>query len=229
MRNLGGSVSHTKPGQNIAQKIARSTKDELLSPADRNNEHEPESGKGRKKVTKHPGAFDKLKARVRAAMDDMPTAGELTKALREQEGGSATYNEGLDQAALIAKLRSGPSPSSPTKAGVPLSKALAKTIERGYRNLGKTMPIDAPAGTSSLEATYNSDSATMTGGDAVRRQSLAGAKKKRSPDQIRKAAAQALREGRITGAEAIHCEMAANAGKEPRDGLMGKIFTAEAA
>lgn len=84
----------------------------------------------------------------------------------------------------------------------------------------------------SLEAGYNSDSATMTGGDAMRTQSLD--KRVQSTivpiivkpigkEQLLKAGALALKAGKLTAAEAMNLEYCANMGRKPDDAIMAKL------
>ncbi|MEX3982811.1 hypothetical protein AB4Y45_27945 [Paraburkholderia sp. EG287A] len=214
MRNLGGSVEDNSPGQNVAIRIRNSTKDETLDHV----------AKGNTMGNNCKGAFDRLKAGLRAyerengSVQSATSAESLTKALREQEGFSGTMHGELDQRVLIAKLKAGPQ-TKPT--AVTLAKAIGKT-----RGLLKSMGFDGPTGTTSLEATYNSDSTTMTGGDAFRNQSLAGAKPKRrvySDNELLKAGEDALRCGKISSAEAYHLSSAVAMGKHPGEDVAAKL------
>jgi hypothetical protein len=205
-RNLriGGNL-HVKPDENVAVKIAATTTgDADLSPVQRKHKERREA-EGRNVK----GAFDKLKARVQAALANGGV--EMSKASK------------LTGASMVVKAVKVEHPA--------LAKTIATKIEEARASLGKAMAVggDAPVGATSLEAGYNSDSATMVGGDALRAQSL----DKRvqatvvpsTSDEITKAASAALTAGSITGAEANHIatHIALNGGKRCDADLLKKI------
>lgn len=159
----------------------------------------------------------------------------VTKALPVASGPREVvrFNDGLDQAAIIKTLKAGPTAAQTPTDGAML-KALAPAFDKAAKTLGVTNPLlksDAPVGSTSLEATYNSDSATLTGGDALRKQSLPKkifVKMEPAPltgDEITKAASAALTAGAITGAEAktIATHVALNGGKHCDPDLLKKI------
>jgi hypothetical protein len=134
-------------------------------------------------------------------------------------------NEGLDQAAMLAKLKAGPTASTKPAEGSML-KSLAPAFDKAAKGLGVVNPLlksDAPVGATSLEAGYNPDSATLTQGDALRMQSLQTAKRKPTNGELLKAASNALYAGKITAAEAMHLEYACNMGKDPDEAIVGKL------
>ncbi|CAE6714276.1 hypothetical protein [Paraburkholderia haematera] len=133
------------------------------------------------------------------------------------------FNDGLDQHAIMKTLKAGPTAAQTPTDGAML-KALAPAFDKAAKTLGVTNPLlksDAPVGSTSLEATYNSDSATLTGGDALRTQSLQ--KRKPTNGELLKAASNALNAGKITAAEAMHLEYACNMGKDPDEAIIGKL------
>jgi hypothetical protein len=116
---------------------------------------------------------------------------------------------------------------------VPMAKSIGSKIDAARESLNKAMAIggDAPTGATSLEAGYATDSDGMTGGEALRKQSLPKkvfVKMEPTPltsDQITKAASAALTAGAITGAEAntIATHVALNGGKHCSPELLAKI------
>jgi hypothetical protein len=193
--------------------------------------------------------FSKLKSRLKKVLDvSAANADDILAALRNLGGGTAMAksqpgNYGAHEFMRdLERVRS-------IKTDVPqVRKAIAKTHSTITKALGmkstsasmskvtnglkkaqgllKSMGFDAPTGTSSLDAGYGSDSATLTGGSALRRQSLdksrvfgtvvggdVSAAPKLTPDMIERAASAALAAGQITGAEAnqiaTYCAMGA--------------------
>lgn len=276
IRNLGGSVAHTNPGQNVAVKIRNNTRDETLEPARRtslNEEgtpkttaehidhlHRTEGNRG-----KNRGAFDKLRARVRDAIAN----GEMAKAVPYKPG-----DYSIERA--MSDLRRVPMPNTAGSL-----KTLRKSMAKVARSMGNATLAK------SLDAGYGSNSATLTGGSALRKQSLdkrlqstvvggdpeltgehilkaAGAalyagqidaqdaqaiqhhvnmtgkcpepllKKLRGEDvpsvpnlltkaQCRAAASKGLETGRISSAEAMHCDTALSLDRPVDDGIMAKL------
>lgn len=167
MRNLGGNVNVKSPGQNVAVNIRRSTRDETLERAPRTNTDEvderayhahgmalerkqAERAQGNRGTGKNAGAFHKLRATVRGAIAN----GEMAKALPHKLG-----DYSIEQA--YSDLRSVPLPSA-----ADAFKSLRKTMAKTARSLGNTTLAK------SLEAGYDSNSATLTRGSALRKQSL---------------------------------------------------------
>ncbi|MFM0647036.1 hypothetical protein PQR14_22150 [Paraburkholderia bryophila] len=211
MRNLGGAeAAHTKPGANVAVKIRNSTEDETLQRTDSNAEAayhrrkvEPDMpervdgmthSQGRKAQSSRgstPGAFDKLRAGLRDHVLKHGGAEHMAKA-------QPPYS--VEEA--FAELRSVPV-SNTAAAAKPVRKALAKVAT----GLGNTKLAK------SLQAGYGSDVSTLTGGSAIRKQSLSrrlasatvGEDPKPAPptaDEILKAASRALYAGAISGQDA---------------------------
>jgi hypothetical protein len=152
------------------------------------------------------GAFEKLRARVQDALENSVVK-PMIKAQRITGGYEVQT--------------------------MPLPKSIGSKIDAAREALNKAMAIggDAPTGATSLEAGYATDSDGMTGGDALRKQSLPKkvfVKMKPVPltgDQITKAASAALSVGAITGAEAntIATHVALNRGKHCSSELLAKI------
>ncbi|KLU21969.1 hypothetical protein EOS_33040 [Caballeronia mineralivorans PML1(12)] len=162
------------------------------------------------KTNSNKGAFEHLQAELARAATGEP----MEKSQRAGVPGTQATEAGeLDQVELIAQLKS-------TKvARVDMTKALAPAFDK------------ARALVKSLEAGYATDSDGMTGGDALRKQSLPRkvfVKMEPAPltgDQITKAASAALSAGAITGAEANHIatHVALNGGKHCDPDLLKKI------
>jgi len=97
-----------------------------------------------------------------------------------------------------------------------LSKAQALVIESSVnrgdvsedmfkaigRHLEKLLKSDAPTGSASLEASYDTNAVGKTGGAAIQKQSLQ--KGKRTSDEVQARASECLKAGKITGAQANH-------------------------
>jgi hypothetical protein len=81
-----------------------------------------------------------------------------------------------------------------------LAKALAPFVKS-----------DEPTGSSSLNASYDTDAVGKSGGAGIQRQSLAKGKRKPTSDEIQAKASECLKAGKITGSQAIqiatHCTM----------------------
>jgi hypothetical protein len=202
------------------------------------------------------GCFTKLHSRLKKVLDvSAANADDILAALRNLGSGSAMAksqpgNYGADDfmrdlerirsiktdvpqvRTTIAKTHSTLAKTHSTLAktlGVKAPSASMSKVTSGLKKaqgLLKSMGFDAPAGASSLDVSYNSDSATLTGGDALRVQSLdksrvfgtvvggdVSAAPKLTPDMIERAASAALAAGQITGAEAnqiaTYCAMGA--------------------
>ena len=151
-----------------------------------------------KRKRKHPGAFDKLKAQVDAA-----AAGAA----------APTVAKALPVARPVWRPSIAPVAASPTvtvTAGKPAAtfKSLNDKLGTLAKSLGVVLKSDAPTGSTSLEAGYSTNVDGMTGGDALRVQSLPKkvfVKMEPAPltaAQVEKAASAALSAGAITGAEA---------------------------
>lgn len=193
--------------------------------------------------------FSKLQSRLKTVLDvSTANADDILAALRNLGSGSAiaksqSGNYGAHEFMRdLERVRSiktdvpqvrktiAKTHSNLSKAlGVKASSASMPKVTSGLKKahgLLKSMGFDAPAGTSSLDAGYGSDSATLTGGSALRRQSLnksrvfgtvvggdVTAAPKLTPDMIERAASAALAAGQITGAEAnqiaTYCAMGA--------------------
>lgn len=198
MRNLGGSGNTHQQSHapaNPATAIRRSSPDESLQRHNPEAEAETAYERRRKKMSggnSNAGAFDKLRRQVR---EHVAEHGPLEKAI------PGDYSIGQ----AMSDLRSVPLPST-AGASKLLLKGMAKTARAlGNANLAK-----------SLEAGYGSDSATLTGGSALSKQSLSKrvasttvggdpkSAKKREPtgDEILKAASAALYAGQIDAKDA---------------------------
>jgi hypothetical protein len=184
------------------------------------------------------GCFTKLHSRLKKVLDvTAANADDILAALRNLGSGSAMAksqpgNYGADDFLRdLERIRS-------IKTDVPqVRNVIAKTHSTLAKALGmkapsasmskvtsglkkaqgllKSMGFDAPPGASSLDVSYNSDNAILTGGDALRVQSLdksrvfgavvggdASAALTLTPDMIERAASAALAAGQITGTEA---------------------------
>jgi hypothetical protein len=163
------------------------------------------------------GAFDKLRSKVREHLSSTGSGGEpMTKAQPvehnqsfESRYGCAAYvaEPGTIQRAAVAKVAA-PAAAKPSIASIRKSLAnIAKSL--GNTTLAK-----------SLEAGYGTNSATLTGGSAIRKQSLPAkpAAKPLSPDELLKAASKLLHHGRIDTQTAARVQSEVN--------LTGKVSPA---
>jgi hypothetical protein len=138
------------------------------------------------------GAFDKLRAKVRehlAGSEPMTKAQpvEHNQSFESRYGCAAYVTEPVTiQRATVAKI------AAPAAARHSIA-SIRKSIADVAKSLGNT------ALSKSLEAGYGADSATLTGGSAIRKQSLPKkpAAKPLSPDELLKAASTLLHQGRI--------------------------------
>jgi hypothetical protein len=180
-----------------------------------NDEDDEKIGADRVPVTRGTkcakGSFDRLKkslaGKVGDSIETVMKALQSTyaphvsvaKALAEQDAsgeGFERYGDGFTpsgvaHAVAVKAIRATVKPSTPAK---PTLATIRKSLDKAA-SLMKSM---------GLEVSYDSNSATLTGGDAIRKQSMAGAKRKPkySADQILKAASAALHAGAISGADA---------------------------
>ena len=180
-------LNHTTPPANPAAFVGRSTRDIL-------DEEQCERDYARRKqaIEKHPlrgkapkGSFAKLKDLLRAiASSTMAKAVgiEHGQSFEERYGSGFTHTHAVEPVrAVIAPVR-------------------AKPKETYAKTFSKTVALMKSMG---LEVSYNSDSGTLTGADAIRRQSLAGAKPAKpkarplGPDELLQAASTLLHHGRI--------------------------------
>lgn len=207
MRNLRLSGNtHIKPDENVAVKIAETqTSESDLSPVQRKHK---ERGERQGKNVK--GSFEKLRARVQSALAN--GGEEMSKALRVTGASTVMKTVKVER--------------------VPLAKTVGAKLDAARATMAKALGGNAASvGATSLEAGYNPESATLTGGDALRKQSLPKkvfVKMEPAPltgDQITKAASAALTAGAITGAEAntIATHVALNGGKHCAPDLLKKI------
>ncbi|MGF6771963.1 hypothetical protein P3T18_004451 [Paraburkholderia sp. GAS199] len=232
-RNLDGSADVKSPGQNVAVNIRRSTRDETLEPVRRTSLRE--DGKPHRSAAdlidhlhrtegkrgKNHGAFAKLRTGLREYVRENGGAEHLAKAV--------PTDDGLDQAALIRELKA--VPKAPAKG------ALAKSLQPGLDKAAKNLGMKAPNLLKSLEAGYNSDSTTLAGGSALRRQSLSkrvasitvggdpvpAKPKLLTKSQVEAACMKGLNSGAITGAEAAYVSTALSMDRRIPDELMKKI------
>jgi len=182
MRNM--ETQQITPPANPQRTIETSTKDIR-------DERSCADGKRKKK---HPGAFDKLKAQVdaAAAAAAAPTVAKALPVARP------VWRPSISPVTVTAAKPAETFESLGQKLGT-----LAKSI-------GVVLKSDAPAGATSSEAGYAPNVDGMTGGDALRVQSLPKQVfVKMEPEpltaaQIEKAASAALSAGAITGTEANH-------------------------
>ena len=228
---------NTPPPANPQRTISRSTRDVLDGPTlgvdhrqnpDAAAEREYMKRKaaleanGAPRTTgKNAGAFDKLRAGLRDYVRANGGAEHMAKAV--------PTDDGLDQAALIRELKAGPK--------APAKGALAKSLQPGLDKAAKNLGVKAPNLLKSLEAGYNSDSATLTGGSTLRRQSLSkrvasttvgggpvpAKPKLLTKSQVEAACMNGLHSGAITGAEAAHVSTALSMDRRVPDELMKKI------
>jgi len=153
------------------------------------------------------GAFSRLKKTLQEHLSTQGGA-SMAKAVGHEHGQSFEERYGT-RAEPIQRARVASVAAPKQTASQSLQKAMGRV-----QGLLKSMDI-APAGSSSLEAGYATDSADLTGGSALRRQSLdksrvfgttvagdAVAAPKLTPAMIERAASKALAAGQITGAEA---------------------------
>ena len=141
------------------------------------------------------GAFDKLRTKVREHLSSTGSGDEpMTKAQPvehnqsfESRYGCAAYVAEpvtIQRAAVVKPTAANPAPTI---------AALRKSMAALAKSLGNTTLAK------SLEAGYGTDSATLTGGSAIRKQSLPTkpVAKPLSPDELLKAASTLLHHGRI--------------------------------
>lgn len=229
IRNLGGSVAHTNPGQNVAVKIAKSSKDELLSTVDHRRDPDAEAerqyiqrktalereqaerahsarGKGAK------GSFAKLRERVKAAISGaQSTAADMVKALQALGSSSAAMaksvrddNEGFERYGSDFAFAYSAEPVTTQHAATVRTKPTAATFQKSINKVNSMLK------SMGLEAGYGTDSATLTGGSALRKQSLdkrlqstvVGGDPEPTGEQILKAAGAALYAGQIDAKDA---------------------------
>ncbi|CAB3783433.1 hypothetical protein [Pararobbsia alpina] len=172
------------------------------------------------------GCFTNLHAKVKAAMNGVAgTADDIMAAL--QSLGKRT--SGAARAKAIAAVdasgegfeeRDGIPAHATTAKAVGVVRATVKptapakpTLATIRKSLGKTASLMRSMG---LDVSYDSDSVTLTGGDAMRKQSLdksrifgttvggdaVGQPKRYTAEQIERAASAALAAGKLTGAQA---------------------------
>ena len=146
-----------------------------------------ERGRANRGKSDSRGAFDKLRAKVREHLSSTGSGGEpMTKAQPvehnqsfESRYGCAAYvaEPVTIQRATVAKIAA---PAAPRSSIASIRKSMADIAK-------------------SLEAGYGTNSATLTGGSAIRKQSLPKkpAAKPLSPDELLKAASTLLHHGRI--------------------------------
>ncbi|MFM0752607.1 hypothetical protein [Paraburkholderia strydomiana] len=217
---------NTPPPSNPKKVIQASTRDLIDGPR-----HNPDEVAEREYVKRksamesakrgrNAGAFDKLRRQIR---EHVATHGELTKAVPHVPG-----DYSIEQA--YADLKSVPLPNKARAAGA--SKALGKTMATAARNLGNAVLAKA------LEAGYNSDSATLTGGSALRRQSLdkrlqstvVGGDPKPAPkpslmtkSQCQAAALRGLNTGKLTAWQCQHIDVALSMDRRIDDATMATL------
>lgn len=168
LKSAGAHKSQTKPGQNIAVNIRCSTKDETLVGADRRPAPDADAERaylkrkaalesnGTPRTTgKNASAFDKLRAGLRQYVRENGGAEHMAKAV--------PTDDGLDQAALMRQLKAGPK-AAPRGS---LLKSLMPSFDNAAKGLGIANPLKK-----SLAAGTDSNSAALTGGSALRRQSI---------------------------------------------------------
>jgi hypothetical protein len=200
----GRHSTHSPVPSNPQKAISASTKDETLLGADRR--HNPDERaerdyeRRRNEMTsqsKNKGAFDKLKDCLRAMASD--TAEGLIKSLQSlhepiqhhhSDSFEDRFGKGFSHAHVVGPVTAHRAAVASTK---PTAATLAGSIKR-VTSMMKSM---------GLEVSYDSDSATLQGGDAIRKQSLAGAKpskpkaKPLCAHELLKAASTLLHHGRI--------------------------------
>ncbi|MFC5427629.1 hypothetical protein ACFPTO_02200 [Paraburkholderia denitrificans] len=161
---------------------------------------EQEPATGEEKSVK--GAFERLKAGLRAyaAATGCTT---MTKSVPASD---------YDADAACSDIRSMQKTTAPRKS-------ITTVLANAAAHMTKSLAL--PTGTS-LVAGYGTDSSDLTGGSALRQQSL---QKKcvYSGDQLLKAGEQALRDGKITAGEAYHLSSAVTMGKHPGDDIGAKL------
>jgi len=205
----GRNSTHSVVPSNPQKAIAASTKDKTLLGVGRrhNPDERAERDYARRKqaIEKHhlrgkgaKGSFAKLKERVRAMASD--TAEGLIKSLQSlhepiqhhhSDSFEDRFGKGFSHAHVVG-------PVTAHRAAVASTKPTAATLEGSIKRVTSMMK------SMGLEVSYDSDSATIQGGDAIRKQCLAGAKpakpkaKPMSADDLVKGAAMLLHHGRIT-------------------------------
>ena len=180
-----------------------------------------ERGRANRGKSGNRGAFDKLRAKVRehlAGSEPMTKAQpvEHNQSFESRYGCAAYVAEPVTiQRATVAKIAA-PAAAKPSIASIRNSMA---TIAK---SLGNTTLA------TSLEAGYGTDSATLTGGSAIRKQSLPKkpAAKPLSPDELLKAASTLLHHGRIDTQTAARVQSEVNLTGKVSPALMKTLIEA---
>jgi hypothetical protein len=155
-----------------------------------------ERGRANRGKSGNRGAFDKLRTKVREHLSSTGSDGEPMRKAQpvehnqsfESRYGCAAYvaEPVTIQRATVAKVAA-PAAAKPSIA------IIRKSMATIANSLGNTTLAK------SLDAGYGTDSATLTGGSAIRKQSMPAnpAAKPLSPDELLKAASTLLHHGRI--------------------------------
>lgn len=244
-----GNAHHSDPGENVGHQIAKSSKDELLTRADTEAERgyaERKTALERQRAARsarsdagddeddeemidgvpqsrslskslHAGAFGRLRTLLKKHTASM------AKAIAAQDSSGEGFERyGAGFAAHVAE------PVRIQRAKVvvaqPTANTFAKSLER-TKSLMKSMGLEAGTGT---------DSATLTGGSALRRQSLSkrvasttvgGDPKPKQPtaDEIMKAASAALHANAISASDAMAIQHQVNTRGTCEDALLKKL------
>lgn len=240
MRNLGGNVNVKSPGQNVAVNIRRSTRDETLEPMRRTSLNEDGTPKtaaqlidrlhrteGHRGKSSNKGAFQRLKDGLRDYVRKNGGEGAaMAKSVRDDDEGFERYGAGFAYIAeplniqhdVMAKLRA---PAKPTAAT--LKKSLGKTTAM-LKSMG-------------LEAGYGTDSADLTVGSALRKQSLdkrlqstvvGGDPKPVKPklmtkSQCQAAALKGLNSGKLTASQCQHIDVSLSMDRRIDDATMATL------
>ncbi|MFM0088927.1 hypothetical protein PQR46_18630 [Paraburkholderia sediminicola] len=244
-----GNAHDSDPGENVGRQIAKSSKDELLTRADTEAERgyaERKTALERQRAVRsarsdagddeddeemidgapqsrslskslHAGAFGRLRTLLKKHTASM------AKAIAAQDSSGEGFERyGAGFAAHVAE------PVRIQRAKVvvakPTANTFAKSLER-TKSLMKSMGLEAGTGT---------DSATLTGGSALRRQSLSkrvasitggGDPKPKQPtvDEIMKAASTALHANAISASDAMAIQHQVNTRGTCDDALLKKL------
>lgn len=191
----GQHSTHSVVPSNPQKAIASSTKDETLIGVDHRRDPDAEAeraGMKRKAVLeansvprtigKNAGAFDKLLAGLRQYVRENGGAEQMAKAVSTEDS--------LNQAELMRQLKAGRK-AAPKGS---MLKSLTPAFDKVAKDLGVANPLRK-----SLTAGYGTSMPDLSGGSALREQSISAKKKPKplSPEDLLKAASTLMHHGRL--------------------------------
>jgi hypothetical protein len=230
LRRGSNDRAHNKPSSDPKGFIRRASPDMTLTPAQRKADERAEKEYLRKMSEARAnggindeGSFERLKKSLAAkATDSVETImkslqtmygprASMAKALAEQDASGEGFEEryGIPAHATVAQAVGVKTIRAAVKPAKPVN-----TIASGFARINVLLK------SMGLEASYGTDSATLTGGSAIRKQSLPAkpAAKPLSPDELLKAASTLLHHGRIDTQTAARVQSEVN--------LTGKVSPA---